>query len=64
MSVLQQLVIWIAALIAGYGSFAAILALFIIFKRRNELYGAKYKDFLRQKDRVESRIKRDKENGE
>lgn len=53
MSVLQQLVIWIAALIAGYGSFAAILALFIIFKRRNELYGAKYKDFLRHGLKVE-----------
>lgn len=62
MSIFSQVVIWGAVVIAVYGIIAALLALRTLLKRKDESYRAKYEEFLRQKHRVEDRLRRSEEN--
>ena len=62
MSVLNEVVISVAAVIVVYEIIAALLALWTILKRRDESYREKYEEFLRQKHRVQDRLERSKEN--
>lgn len=57
-----QVMLWSAVAIVAYGIIATLLALWTILKRRDELYRAKYEEFLRQKHHVEDILKRSREN--
>ncbi len=62
MSIFNQAVIWGGVVLTIYGIIAILLVLWTILKRRDELYRAKYEEFLRQKHRVEDILERSREN--
>ena len=58
MKPVETILMLVTICLGAYLVLASVFGLMAIFKGRDRVYRAKYEDFLRQKERVESRLEK------